>query len=393
MTAKANFTAVKLSDICEFKYGQMPKKENLTSSGFPVFSGYGIVGYSNLHHFTEREIIVVARGEGGTGDVKLSPPMCFLTNLSIVVLANRLKVDKMYLFYHLSSTKLWNLRTGSAQAQITISNLSEHTIKLPPLDIQKKIAVILSVYDDLIESNIRRIAILEEMARLIYREWFVNFRFPGHEKVKLVDSPLGKIPQGWEVKKLGDICSVNNNSVRNLDSFSEIVYLDISSVTKGEVTEMKVISTDEAPGRARRRTNNGDTIWSTVRPNRMSYALILEPPDNLIASTGFAVLSPKNNRIAFTYLSTTNDEYVSYLTSRAKGSAYPAVTGSDFVESNIVVPKQEILDKFESQLQPLLYLVANLRKQSTNLRQTRDLLLPRLISGEIDVSEMEVEGV
>ena len=88
-----------------------------------------------------------------------------------------------------------------------LTRLKEYEIKLPPLPVQRRIAGILSAYDDLIENNQRRIKILEEMARSLYREWFVNFRFPGHEKVTLVNSPLGRIPAGWEVKTFKDLCS------------------------------------------------------------------------------------------------------------------------------------------------------------------------------------------
>ena len=86
--------------------------------------------------------------------------------------------------------------------------LQAFEVRVPPLPTQRKIASILSAYDDLIENNTRRIAILEEMAQAIYREWFVNFRFPGHENVKLVDSPLGQIPEGWEADDdSDDVCN------------------------------------------------------------------------------------------------------------------------------------------------------------------------------------------
>jgi len=184
----------------------MPNKSDLVEDGYPVFSGYRVVGYSSRYHYRDPEIVVVARGVGGTGDIKMSPPFCFLTNLSIAALVESPDVEKVFLYYRLAATKLWNLRTGSAQAQITIERLKEYEVNVPPLSVQRRIAGILSAYDDLIENNQRRIKILEEMARSLYREWFVNFRVPGHEKVPLVDSPLGDIPIGWEVVSLEDVC-------------------------------------------------------------------------------------------------------------------------------------------------------------------------------------------
>ena len=121
-----------LGDLCRFKYGQMPLKSDLCDDGYPVFSGYNIVGHAKTYHYEEPEIIVVARGVGGTGDVKMSPPKCFLTNLSIVAKVISIKVDKLFLYYRLAGPKLWELRTGSAQAQITIDRLQRYELRIPP---------------------------------------------------------------------------------------------------------------------------------------------------------------------------------------------------------------------------------------------------------------------
>jgi type I restriction enzyme S subunit len=122
------------------------------------------------------------------------------------------KVVPDFLYYSLSLRREEFLSLGAGTGVRTpILNktaFSELSIELPPLETQRKIASILSVYDDLIENNTRRIKILEEMARMIYREWFVNFNFPGHEKVRMVDSPIGKIPEGWEVRDLLDLSVV-----------------------------------------------------------------------------------------------------------------------------------------------------------------------------------------
>ena len=173
----ATWRNVKLGEICRFKYGEMPKKSDLTEKGYPVHSGYRQVGHSHRYHYPNSEIIVVARGVGGTGDIKMSPPLCFLTNLSIAILLESPEVLKQFLFYRLSSTTLWELRTGSAQAQITIERLKDYEVCIPPLPTQQRIATILSAYDELIENSQRRIKILEQMARNLYREWFVNFRY------------------------------------------------------------------------------------------------------------------------------------------------------------------------------------------------------------------------
>jgi type I restriction enzyme S subunit len=160
------------------KYGKIPQKADLVDKGYPIFSGYKIVGFHRTYLYEDSEVVVVARGVGGTGDVKLSPPNSFITNLSIILQIKSKGVFKKFLFYKLSNEKLRELDSGSAQSQITITDLQSYEIELPPLHIQRKIAAILSAYDDLIENNTRRIKILEEMAQTIYKEWFVKFRFP-----------------------------------------------------------------------------------------------------------------------------------------------------------------------------------------------------------------------
>jgi len=265
------------------------------------------------------------------------------------------------------------------------------TILLPPLPTQRKIAAILSAYDDLIENNTRRIKILEGMAQALYREWFVHFRFPGHEKVRMVDSPLGEIPDGWGFKKLGRIADINAASLRNGNSPYEIYYVDISSVSTGQIDRIELIPFSEAPSRARRIVRHGDMIWSAVRPNRKSYSLILNPPPDLIVSTGFAVISAKHAPYTYIYQVLTTDDFVSYLTNHATGAAYPAVTAQDFENADILLPPKEVLELFHEITEGFFVQKHNFQQKNANLLRTRDLLLPKLISGELNVENLGIK--
>jgi len=298
--------------------------------------------------------------------------------------------DFRFLFYSLMyhRKKLLNLALGGAQRNLSTKIIKNFAINVPILSTQRKIAAILSAYDDLIENNTRRIKILEEMAQALYREWFVHFRFPGHEKVRMVDSPLGKIPEGWEVKKLGKIADINATSLKNGNSPEEIHYVDISSVSTGQVDRIELISFSKAPSRARRIVRHGDMIWSAVRPNRRSYSLILNPPPDLIVSTGFAVISSKYTPYTYLYQALTTDDFVSYLTNHATGAAYPAVTTHDFEDANILHPPKELLDLFHVIAKDFIAQKHNLLQKNLNLRFTRDLLLPKLINGRLKVNEI-----
>jgi Restriction endonuclease S subunits len=278
--------------------------------------------------------------------------------------------------------------TGAAIPRVVLKDFKRAPIKVPPLPTQRRIASILSAYDDLIENNTRRIAILEEMARRIYEEWFVRFRFPGHEQVKMVESELGLIPEGWKAASLGEVSAINTMSIRPANAPEEILYIDIASVVTGAITQKQPYRFSEAPGRARRVVQNGDVIWSCVRPNRRSYALVLQPEPTLIASTGFAVLSAKSVPYSYLYFAVTTNDFVGFLTNHATGAAYPAVTASTFESAQILMPQAEVADHFHSIAAPMLDLSETLKRKNTNLRATRDLLLPKLISGELDVSSL-----
>lgn len=275
--------------------------------------------------------------------------------------------------------------------RLQTDRLQSLRVVVPPQSIQKKISATLSTYDDLIENNTRRIQILERNAQAIYREWFVHFRYPRHGQNKLVASALGKIPQGWSVRRLDEVAEVNASAVRRGHELENILYVDIASVGTGRIDKIEPMAFAAAPGRARRIVQHGDTIWSCVRPNRKSFSLILSPPAELIVSTGFAVLTPTKVPFSFLHQAVTTDEFVGYLTNHATGAAYPAVTAKDFEAAKLVVPDEPLLRQFHEHCEPMMLLKDNLLRKNANLRRTRDLLLPKLVSGALDVSKLDIE--
>lgn len=172
-------------------------------------------------------------------------------------------------------------------------------------------------------------------------------------------------------------------------------YIDIAAVGTGSYDFPPAISWDEAPGRARRRIHRGDTLWSTVRPNRRSHALNLSSDPLLVGSTGLAVISPRATGFAYLYQVTKLPEFVAHLESKAEGSAYPAVR-ADAVESAPIplVPRSEI-ERFESIAAPLREHAHSLGEESRTLANLRDTLLPHLMSGRLRVkdAEKQVEAV
>jgi type I restriction enzyme, S subunit len=277
--------------------------------------------------------------------------------------------------------------TGVSRFQYT-SFKKKTILSIPKEAGQKKIAAILSAYDELMENNRRRIALLEKLAEEIYREWFVRLRFPGHGKVKLVKG----IPSGWHVATLSELAEVNPSSLSRRDHPETIRYLDISSVSTNRIEEVTTYAFKDAPGRARRRVKHGDIIWSSVRPANRAYCLIFEPEENLIASTGFAVIMPKSDTpFTFLFHAVTSNPFVDQMTTVAKGAAYPATSFDDFEKAKLLVPTDDLLATFHKASEPLFQQKHLLQQHTEALRQTRDLLLPRLISGKLSVEELDIQ--
>jgi len=229
---------------------------------------------------------------------------------------------------------------------------------------------------------------LEEQAQQTYEEWFVRFKFPGYEDVG-IDEVTG-LPEGWEKMKLSKVSKINSASIKK-EFVGKISYIDIASVSPGKINSTTLYDFLEAPGRAKRIVKHGDIIWSCVRPNRKSYSVIWNPKENLIASTGFCVISPKSLPTSYLLQYLATDNYVAYLTNLAGGAAYPAVKTEDFRDSEVIIPEKSIVNKFDKIFKNSLEISSNLQNQNQLLKEARDILLPRLMGGLIDVEDLGVK--
>ena len=250
-------------------------------------------------------------------------------------------------------------------------------LPLPPLAEQRRIVGILSAYDDLIENSQRRIRLLETMARSLYREWFVNFRFPGHdgsspagrgqgEGAKLVSSPLGEIPQGWEVKKLGDVLELNYGKALKKEDRREGEYPVFGSSGVVGTHETSLVN---GPGIiVGRKGNVGSVFWCEK--------------DFFVIDTAYYVTSSLPLRFLFYVLPTLN-----FINS---DSAVPGLSRNQAYTLEILVPPTSLLMKFCELADTFEMQAATLQRQIQNLRQTRDLLLPRLLSGQVVLPDAAV---
>ncbi len=329
-------------------------------------------------------ICVPCIGTIGT-KMTMAPCDCY-TNQSINSIICNESYDNEYVYYliknFLPGLKAYNLGTASGREYVSKSNFEKIELEAEQdKNIQKKIGIILSRYDSLIENYQKQIKLLEEAAQRLYKEWFVDLHFPGYENTKIVDG----VPEGWEKKILGEVAEINNRSISKDYSCSYIDYTDLGSVRTGRIDSPTRYIYGEEPGRAKRIAIDGDIIWGMVRPNLKSYALVQYPHNQDIYSTGFAVISAKKVPFSFLYCVVTTEEFIGYLVNCTNGAAYPAVKTDHFAKASLVIPKSELLIRFNKLSEPMFRKQYYLQSLIRLLTEARDRLLPKLMSGEIEV--------
>lgn len=277
---------------------------------------------------------------------------------------------------------------ASGRQRADLKSIVDLEVPSPPLPTQRKIAAILSAYDDLIENNLRRIKILEGMAQNLYREWFVKFRFPGHQKARFTDSPLGRIPEGWKVKRLDQVALFQNNGTDAGEHLRDRVYLPIDCIPRRSlaITEIKLWKEAQS---SLHLFDERDILFGAMRP--YFHKVVVVPFKGVTRKTCFVFKSVLPEYHAFTALTLFQDSTVSFANAHSKGATIPyAVWPQSMDGMPVVVPSIEQAKRFEHAVGPMITRIGTMFFQNTSLHSTRDLLLPKLISGEVDVSELEI---
>ncbi len=298
------------------------------------------------------------------------------------------KILPTYLYYFLRSPSFANqvnsLRSGVAQPQLPIRDMKRIKMPLPPLPEQIRIASILSAYDDLIENNRRRIQLLEQAARLLYKEWFIHLRFPGHEHVKIKNG----VPEEWERKKISRVCKTiggGTPSTRISEYWDgDIPWVVPSDVTKGDSlvlmdTERKI--TEKGLRESSAKIVPPETILMTSRASVGFFALM---DFEVCTNQGFINIIPYKDELRM-YLLFNLMSRVAEIRSNAKGTTYPEISKGRFREMDVVVPSKTLLGMFSKVSTDIIRQVRYLKRSVLQLETARDLLLPRLMNGKVTV--------
>ena len=303
------------------------------------------------------------------------------------------KLDADFLLYSLLGDDLQSqirrFGSGSTVEHMRLEDIPSLEFSVPSLPIQRRIAGILSAYDELIENSQRRIKVLELMARALYREWFVHFRFPGRKSVPSVPSPLGEIPQGWEVRKVRQIAGLVSRgpSLTYVDS-DGIQVVNQRCIRNGEI-EMQAVqyAMPLSEKKAHLYLKPHDVLINSMGVGtlgRVSRNLTVDEPTIIHNCITVVRAKPDEPTTAYLYYRLSDSqEHFESLGIGATGQTSLRIETIEDVQ--IALPPRQILESFEEAVLPMWSQIGYLKREIQTLRRTRDLLLPRLISGELDV--------
>lgn len=297
------------------------------------------------------------------------------------------KLCVRYLYYWVTSKEgtgvLNNTTIGSSQKALTISALKNIEITVPPIETQHRIANILSAYDDLIENNRNQIKLLEEAAQRLYKEWFVDLRFPGHEHTKIVDG----VPEGWESCILDDVIEFDPKVRLDKDRVKQCVPMSALS-TSSMVLDMNEIS--ETTSNSGSKFQNGDTLLARITPclenGKTAFVHGIESDEGAVGSTEYIVMRSKQLNPYMVYLlSRTNGFRQSAINSMSGSDGRQRVKADKLKSLAYLRPPIGLVHSFEQKVAPVFGMVFTLNKQVFAATQARDRLLPKLMSGEVEV--------
>lgn len=402
----------RLGEIVElFDHKRVPlsSRERQARQGpFPYYGAQGIIDHIDGYLFDGRHILVAEDGENLKS--KKLPLALFasgkfwVNNHAHVLRAKPEIADDRFLLACLNNAEIKPYVTGAAQPKLSQANLRQIEILLPPLQVQRRIAGTLSAYDELMENCQRRVRILEKAARGLYREWFVYVRFPGHEKVSCVDSQLGPIPEGWEVTKLGaQLAALESGKrpkggIRDVaDGVPSIGAENINGIGNHDFANEKFVPREFFEAMKKGVVRNGDVaIYKDgAYIGRSSYFRDGFPHPECCVNEHVFLLRTTGERLTQNalYLWLQEPDNVQAVRATNANAAQPGLNQQAINGLQLIVPDPPTTALFSELLDPLFAAIINHAKRIQNLRRTRDLLLPRLLSGQIEVHVPEKEQV
>ena len=382
----SDWTDLALGEVLTLQRGfDLPKR--VRNPGlFPVVSSAGLTGFHDEPR-VDPPGVVMGR-YGSLGSVYWVDEPFWPLNTALWV--KDFKGNDARFLYYLLQTVAVDGSTASAVPGVNRNHLHKARVRVPCIDMQKRVAAVLSTFDELIEINERRIELLEDLARSLYREWFVHFRFPGHENVTLVDSELGAIPRAWDIQRLGAVANLCRPSAKPANEPNAVFeHFSIPAFDAGALPKLE-------PGReiksSKYRVDSQAVLLAKINPKIRRVWLVEPDTANAVASTEFLIWVGIGASNYWLWCLFMDNAFRRELIGSAGGTStsHQRFKPADVSERSVVVPPKPILQAFDALAAPVLDLVSTVRKHSRYLAITRDLLLPRLVSGQLDISDVEL---
>lgn len=394
-----------LSDVCEFIVDCPHSTAPDEGKGYPLIRtpnvGKGRLDLNGVHRVSEsvykqriqrgapRANDLIFAREAPAGNVALvqeNQTVC-LGQRTVLIRPNVQKVNPQYLVYYLLSPKpqyeLLGTANGATVAHVNLPAIRNLKIELPEKSVQDKIGTILVTYDDLIENNQKQIKLLEEAAQRLYKEWFVDLHFPGHENTKIVDG----VPEGWNWCKLEDAIQLDPKVTLTKERMKQFIPMSALSTSSMVLDESQFTETTSNSGS---KFQNGDTLLARITPclenGKTAYVSGLKSDEGAVGSTEYIVMRAKTINSYMVYLLARTDDFRQSAINSMSGSDGRQRVKSDKLKMlDYLHPTSELVEKFENVEEPIFEKIYRLSKQMQQTKQARDLLLPKLMSGEVEV--------
>jgi type I restriction enzyme S subunit len=394
---------MRLRDLVSCRTGKLNSNAACDNGEYPFFTCSQETYRTNTYSFDCEAVLLGGNNANGVYPLKYFRGKFDAYQRTYVICTKDENILLNRYLYYALRTKLSLLQSYSSGVTtkfLTLVILHNIDLEVPTKISQEKIIKILSAYDDLIENNTRRIQILEEMAQRIYREWFVNFHFPGYEKVKFVDSELRRIPEGWEALSMGDILRTIESGSRpkggidpNETGIPSIGAENILGLGKYEFDKEKYVSVEFFKGIRKGKIGSGDVLLYKDGAKIGRKSMFRDDfPHEVCCINEHVFILRTNSRCSQNYLYFYLDrsDVTKMIISLNANAAQPGINQTGVKSLSILLPKRELIVLFDEQVNSLLALLFNLAKKNQLLRKKRDLLLPKLISSKIDVENMDI---
>lgn len=407
MTIPTGWRKMVLADVCSLRGGSAfkPALQGRTSGKYPFIkvrdfnSSQNLIRINDADHWVEETDTSSIQGKpfvSGTSvfakigealkhnRVRLLTRRTFIDNNLMGAVPKPEVVEPNFLFQLLRTFDFGASNAGTAVPYLTASNLGRSEVLVPPLDVQSRIVAILGAYDDLIEVNRRRIALMEEMARRLFQEWFIHFRFPGHEGVPGGD----QLPDGWRLVPFGSLAAEVRDAIDPSDVGGATPYVGLEHIPRRSTTLDDWGRSDEVTS-LKLRFTRGDVLFGKIRPyfHKVAWA----PIAGVCSSDAMVFRSRSADHAGLVLAVASSDQFVAHSVQTSNGTKMPRANSGVLAQYPVPLPPEELLHRFNGVMFDWVEMAAVLNAANRRLVASHDLLLPRLVSGELSVAAAEHE--